>query len=473
MNLEDYAEFDAVGLAGAVNRGEVSRQETTAAFLAMTERLNPSLNAIARLVEPDASLSSRRGLLAGVPVLLKDLGCPAIDAPTSFGSRLFNSPQSWGHDCALVRRLRAAGALVVGRSTSGEFGVGLTTETEAFGATRNPYDRERSAGGSSGGSAAAVAARLTPLAHATDGCGSIRVPAAFCGLFGLKPGRGRISFAPDAGESWAGMSTAFGLVRTVRDAARLLDVLSGREPGDPYAPLLTPPRDGYERACTSPPLALRIGVVVGAPGGAVVHPDCVAAVESVAALLADLGHEVAACELPFDPAESAEHFATIWGAQLAALVAPRYAELQRAPDGQGLEPSSRALLDFGRTRSAVDHLAAVRHLHALAVRWDQSLAEFDVVLTPVSTDPPHLLGAVRTDLTVLDDYLAALLSRFPFTPGVNATGRPAMSVPLHWTAEGLPIGVQVIGRGGDEALLLRLAGQLEQARPWNSRRPAS
>jgi Asp-tRNA(Asn)/Glu-tRNA(Gln) amidotransferase A subunit family amidase len=472
MTLDEYADMDAVGLAEAVGRGDVSPRETVSAFLSMVEAANPDINAVVRLAEGIHSASPpRAGRLAGVPVLLKDLGCPAHGLPTTFGSRLFHEGPVWEHDCALVRRLKGAGAVIAGRSAGGEFGVGLTTETEAFGATRNPYDLQRAAGGSSGGSAAAVAARITPLAHATDGCGSIRVPAAFCGLFGFKPGRARVSFAPDSGESWSGMSVAFGLVRSVRDAARLLDVLAGGEPGDPYPAASAPPQRGFEDDCIRPPEALRLGVVLAAPGGEPVHPLCVAAVEAAVRLCGDLGHEVSSCTLPFDPEQSAPHFATIWGTQLKALATPRYAQLGRNPDGWGMEASSWSLMKFGGERSAADHLAAVRHLHALGATWDRELDAYDVVVTPVSTLPPHLIGAVRTNIPDLQAYLTALLGRFPFTPGVNATGRPAMSVPLYWSAGGLPIGVQFIGKPGSEALLLRLARQLETAAPWNGRRP--
>ncbi len=468
MTLTDYRDHDAVGLAQRIASGAVSSSEVLAAALRVLDEVNPQLNAVVEVAREAAGSQLARGLpsgpLHGVPILLKDLGCPAVGTRSTYGSALFAGCEPWTHDCRYVAKLKAAGAIIIGRTNTCEFGISLITEPHAYGATQNPYVRGVSAGGSSGGSAAAVAAQIVPIAHATDGCGSIRVPASNCGVFGLKPSRGRVSFAPDMGESWCGMSSMGAVTRTVRDMALLLDVVSGYEPGDPHSQWLLPRPFSDELAL--PPRRLRIGVILDAPNGVAVHPDIRLAVEHAARFCESRGHHVEPARLSVDLDEAIGHLTVVWAAQLWSLIALRYRELRLQPDGSRIEPLSWALASSARGHSATDHLAAIRFMHRVGREVAVATRGFDVLLTPVTADIAHKLGTLRTDRGNLPEYMRQLFELFPFTVAFNMSGWPAMSIPIMRSSAGVPVGVQFAAPLGEEALLLRLARQIEAERPW-------
>lgn len=468
----EYEQHDGMGLARLIAAGEVSAAEVLAAAIERIEARNPRLNAVIHRMDDlaraavDAGLSS--GPLAGVPFLLKDLGLFLAGRPLSNGSRLFRDfvPP---HDATLVSRYKAAGLLLLGKTNTPEFGINMATEPLLHGPTRNPWNTDHSAGGSSGGAAAAVAAGLVPLAHASDGGGSIRMPASNCGLFGLKPSRGRVPNGPDIGEGWSGLAGSHCVSRSVRDSAVLLDLTHGPEPGDPYA-APTPARPFLDEVDTDPG-ALRIAFGTRAPGDHPVHPDCVHAVEDAARLCAELGHQVEEVGFAHDHQHMAESMWVIVAANLRNLLELRWRALHREPGPEDIEPISWLAAEDARRYGAVDYAHALQALHGLGRRLGRFLEQWDVILTPVMTQPPLPLGRLAMTGTDLDAYLDETATLMPFTPLWNVTGCPAMSVPLHWTAEGLPVGVQFGARYGDEATLLRLAAQLERARPWFGRRP--
>ncbi|MDP3736433.1 MAG: amidase [Hyphomonadaceae bacterium] len=457
LTRSDYCTLGAAALAALIRSGEVRPADVfDAAAGVLTER-NPAINAV--IATYDCEMRTE-GPLAGVPLLLKDLGAPCAGTRTTFGSALFADAPLWSHDCVAVQRLRQAGAAIIGRSNSGEFGITLTTEPAHYGATHNPWRRSHSAGGSSGGSAAAVAAHIVPLAHGTDGCGSLRVPASHCGLFSMKPSRALVPFAPDMGESWAGMSSMGALARTVEDFAIFLDVTAGPSPGDPY--FAAPLAGGLAAGFREPPGRLRVGVVFEAPSGFAVHGECLKAVDEAASVMRSMGHEVEPARLPFDYGEAIGHLTRIWAAQLWALTERRYRALGLEPDGSGMEPLAWLLARSAMRDTAADYWAAVQFLHQTCRTFVEKLSRFDVLLSPVAANPPEPHGWAAAYPGDFAAYAWEMFRRFPFTVPFNVTGRPAMSVPLHVTADGLPVGVQIAGRMGDDLMLLRLAFQFER-----------
>ncbi|MEE9280161.1 MAG: amidase [Myxococcota bacterium] len=472
--LRDYDAHDAVGLAELVARGEVSPTELLEAAIARMEERNPKLNAVVIPLLDEAHAAIARGLpsgpLRGVPFLLKDLGAHYAGARMSSGSRLFEDFVS-DRDSELTARYKRAGLVVFGRSASPELGLTTTTESILFGKTRNPWNLERTTGGSSGGAAAAVAGGIVPCAHASDGGGSIRIPASCCGLFGLKPTRARIPLGPHMGENWSGMSTVHAVTRSVRDSAALLDASHGAALGDPYwAP---PPERPYSDEVGRPPGRLRIALQTQTFTGADTHPDCVTAAADAAKLCADLGHEVAEAALTIDRAQLARATGPIIGASILSLLEDRAQALGR-PFGEGdVEPLTYLMAKRAESAGAAAYARAIRGLHAVGRVVAAFFERYDVLLTPTLAVPPLPLGGPLA-LTHSDpeEHAAALLRTIGFTQLFNAAGNPAMSVPLFWNGDGLPIGAQFAGRFGDEATLLRLAAQLEEARPWSERRPA-
>ncbi len=475
---DPLALLDATAQADLVRRGEVSPLDLVDAAIARIERLDPELNAVIHTSFERARERARGplpdGPFRGVPFLLKDLDVLAAGEPMHAGTR-FLKEASWiaPHDSYLVERFAAAGLITVGKTNTPEFGLNITTEPEAYGASRNPWNPAHSTGGSSGGSAAAVAAGLVPLAHASDGGGSIRIPASECGLVGLKPSRGRISMGPEHGEYWGGLVISHVVSRSVRDTAVALDAVSGVMPGDPYtAPA---PRRPFAAAPAVPPHGLRIGFVRHVPNGLVdLHPDCIAAADAAAALLARLGHDVEAAH----PAAMGEieptstHFTTLVCAWVAASLARWGDELQRPIVAGDVEPATWLFAEIGRGVTAEQYIRTLQELQCytrrMAAWWDDG---FDVLVTPTLGEPPPRLGEL---VPPADDPLAGLeraLGVMPFTAMFNITGQPAISLPLHWNDAGLPIGVQLVAAYGREDLLLDLAAQLEQAQPWVDRRP--
>ncbi|MFH1931624.1 MAG: amidase [Pseudomonadota bacterium] len=463
---DELAYLDATALAELVRKKEVTAIELVEAAIDRLERLNPKLNAI---VTPmyDLALENAKGKLpegpfTGVPYLLKDLLASYAGVPMSLGSKLLRNfvPD---HDSELVARIKRAGLIIAGKTNTPEFGILPTTEPALFGPCRNPWNTERSTGGSSGGSAAAVAAGLVPMAHANDGGGSIRIPASCCGLFGLKPTRGRNPLGPDFGDILSGLVAEHAVTRSVRDSAALLDATSGPDIGDPYwAP---PPERPFVEEIGAKPEKLRIAFTKKTADGSEIHPDCVKAVEDAAGLCADLGHEVEEASPVLNSNQITRSFTVLWAAGNASTLKALGASKEQ------VEPLSWALYEMGCGFQAPDYLLAVQIIQNIARVVARFFVEYDIWLTPTLGEPPVPLGTFDS---TEEDPLAGFrrsVKYVPFTPIANVTGQPAMSVPLFWNDEGLPVGSHFIGRFGDEATLFRLAAQLEEARPWADRRP--
>ena len=468
----EYVNYDGLGLAELVRTREVAATEILEAAIARIERLNPTLNAVVTKVY-DAARAEAQALdadapFAGVPFLLKDLGGAQAGVPLSAGSRFFAHAAAPA-DAEIVKRHKRAGLMILGRTNTPEFGLSATTEPVLFGPTRNPWDPTRTAGGSSGGSAAAVAVRMVPLAHASDGGGSIRIPAACCGLFGLKTTRNRNTLAPYAGESLAGCSVEHVVSRSVRDSAAALDATAGPAPGDPY--FAAPPARPFLAEVGAPPDRLRIALTTKAFGGAPAHPDCVAATEAAARLCEELGHIVEEAAPAFDVEGLDANYNRIFAVGATANIQLRARAIGKELNSEAFERVTWAMVEMGRSISAPDYVMMVNRLHGISREIAAFFETYDALLTPSLAEPPVELGV----LDMMSDDLAAYTERLwrftPFTYPFNVTGQPAMSVPLSWNAAGLPIGVHFVGRYGDEATLFRLAAQLEQARPWADRRP--
>ena len=459
----ELAFLSAVEQARLVRDGEVSSFELVELYLERIARLDPELNAFVT-VRTDAALAdaqaadkaARDAPFRGVPTAIKDLTATA-GIRTTYSSRAF-ADYVPDFDMAVARRLRAAGFVVLGKTNTPEFGTTAFTESDLNGATRNPWNTERTPGGSSGGAAAALAAGLLPVAHGTDGGGSIRIPASCCGVFGFKPSRGRVSSAPFT--SLEGLSTSGPISRSIVDAAHLLDVLAGYEPGDPWwAP---PPERPFAEEMTKPPGALRVAVTAAPPVETPVDPECAAALTSAANLLEELGHDVSEATPPWTEPDLARTFISVW--QVGPALHP-------VDDLSLLTPLNRGLVESASTSSAADYARAVARLQAVARRTVAFWGNFDVVLTPTLALPPVPIGWQEEVEGAIEQLLRNTVFT-PFTAIANLTGLPAVSLPLHWSADGLPIGVQAIGPPAGDALLLRLAAQVEEARPWADRRPA-
>lgn len=469
--------LDATAQAELVRRGEVSPLELVEAAIGRIQAVDPYLNAVVHdrfeRARIEAAGDLPAGPFLGVPYLQKDLDLHVYGEPYQAGTRfLRDRAHTATSDSTLARRFRDAGLVLVGRTNTPELGLVPTTEPEAHGPTANPWAPTRSPGGSSGGSAAAVAAGLVPLAHASDGGGSIRIPASACGLVGLKPSRGRITAGPSVGEAWAGLGTEGALTRSVRDAALVLDVMAGPGVGDPYA--APPPARAFAAEPGSDTGTLRVGLRWEPPvGGRPTHPDCVAAVHTAAALLEDLGHVVVE-ETPaaLDDEEMAERFIDCLAVWVAREV-DRLAEMAGAPvTADDVEDTTWLLAELGRGVSAPRYVAALDRLH----RYTRDMAGwwasgFDVLVTPTVGEPPPELGSLAP---TTEDPLRSLnrsAELVAFTAPFNTTGQPAVSLPLAWNGNGLPIGVQFVAAHGREDLLLRLAAHLELVSPWEQRRP--
>jgi amidase len=464
--------LDATAQADLVRRGEVSPKELAEAAIARIEAVNPQLDAVIRTrfdaarLEADGDLPD--GAFRGVPILFKDLGCTVAGEPTAFGVGPMREV-AWPVTSYLAEQFRAAGFVALGRTNVPELGTTVTTEPRSFPPARNPWDPGHSTGGSSGGSAAAVAAGLVPVAHANDGGGSIRIPASECGLVGLKPTRGRVSQGPLTGEAWAGGVADGAVTRTVRDAAGLLDAISNSMPGEPYYP---PPLPGpLTREVGADPGRLRIGVL-DRPGaeGYLDDPECRAAVAGAALLLEALGHhlEESAPAAMFEP-EFLRHFSTIIAADTEATF-QGFEELLGRPIGEDeIERRNAAYRRIGQKLSAVDYLDS----RAWFGTWARGMAgwweDHDLLVTPTVGSPPPELGWFTA--AGPEHEGERVVSFIPYTAQFNMTGQPAISLPLHWTPGGLPVGVQLVAPYGREDLLIRGAGQLERAAPWSDRHP--
>jgi len=470
--LDDLAFLDATSQAELVRRGEVKALELVDAAIERIERLNPTLNAVVTpLYERARAIAVGKleeGPFAGVPFLLKDLIASCGGVRMTAGSSFIRDFIS-DHDSELVVRLKRAGLIILGKTNTPEFGILATTEPRLFGPSRNPWNLDYSPGGSSGGSAAAVAAGLVPMAHGNDGGGSIRVPSSCCGLFGLKPTRGRNPLGPDFGDIMSGLVAEHVITRSVRDSAALLDATSGPDVGGPCR--IPPPERPFLREVGAKSGRLRIAFTTIAPGGIPVHPDCVEAVRDVATLCANLGHEVFEATPAIDGEVLTDAFSTVWSAGCTWTIDSFAHALGRVPTLDQFEPLTWALYQRGQRRTASDYLSAVQALQTMTRAIVRFFVNCDVWLTPTASEPPVPLGTFDSPPEKPLQGLGRAWEYCPFTPICNATGQPAMSVPLFWNAEGLPVGTHFVGRFGDEATLFRLAAQLEKARPWFRRRP--
>ncbi|MFE3743438.1 amidase [Streptomyces sp. NPDC059134] len=473
MRMTEYVSFDAVGLAELVTEGEVTPAEVEAAAREAAQAVNPQINAIVETWPADDGPSPGSAPLAGVPFLIKDIAVAMAGKRMELGSRLAAGNVS-GADSSLMRRFRRAGLVTFGRTATPEMAYSTTTEPVLYGATGNPWDPARSAGGSSGGAGAAVAAGVVPIAHATDAAGSIRIPAACNGLFGLKPTRGRVSAGPYFDELFNGLVVHGSISRTVRDSATLLDQIRGPEPGDPY--FAQEPSRPYREEVTGHPGALRIGVLTHAWGGHRTSVPVADALSRTVRLLESLGHQVEEAEvgLGVDWEEFVLASARQWTANLTASVDELAAAFGRPIDSSTLEPSTLASYHYGRQVSGAQFVTALE----IRNRITRSLARYfdthDILLTPTVPELPPPLGTHAEGVEALDGlgWLRRLFDLSPFSAAFNVAGTPAMSVPAAADAEtGLPIGMQFAAGYGLEGRLFRLAGQLEQASPWSGRTP--
>lgn len=476
MNLDEYRSLDAVAMASLIRKGEITATEAAQAALEVAGQWEPSLNALVETypdrATDDHTAALADGPLSGVPFLVKDLGNMEEGKACDMGSRLGQGfvPD---HPSTLMERFRAAGLNTLGRATTPEFGLNAATESVQTGPTRNPWDQERGAGGSSGGSAAAVAAGYVPMAHASDGGGSIRIPAACCGLFGLKPTRGRVPTGPDAAYPIGGFANQFAVSRSVRDSAALLDAVAGPALGDPFE--IGPPAGAYLDEVATAPGRLRVAWSAATWSGQAIDPTGVAGVEATARLCEELGHQVTEEALSFDYEPYLDATITIWTTSLSFRLDGVAAARGRRVDADTVEAATLASYEHGKSKSSDDYLQAQSMLNRMARSvapfWDR----YDVLLTPTMAGAAPPLGASdqndpRFDVRSWFEHVFGVIA--PFTAPFNSTGQPAMSVPLAEDEAGRPVGMQFVGRFGDDATLFRLAGQLQEARPWADRLPA-
>ncbi|MFJ3375765.1 amidase [Pseudomonas sp. NPDC086112] len=471
MNLNEYVTYDGIGLAQLVATGEVTSAELAELAIAAVQQVNPQINAVIEHWSP--TVTEGTGPLAGVPFLIKDLAITSAGRRVELGSRLAQGLVAES-DSYLMQRFNAAGLATLGRTTTPEMAFSTETESVLQGPTRNPWDTRLSAGGSSGGSGAAVAAGIVPIAHATDAAGSIRVPASYNGLVGLKPTRGRASNGPALDEVFAGFGVQLGLSRTVRDSAALMDIVQGYAPGDPY--YTAAPAEGFLAQVGRDPGRLRIGLLDTPWNGAALDPEIAEATLAVARELEALGHRVERVTAPLGTSWDSfvQANAHIWCATLVRWIDGLAATTSRPIDLSTLEPATLACYAYGLQARAVEFAGAleVRNLIARSVAgW---FDDFDVLLTPTLPRLPHALNTYSRGAQTMDglQWTARVFEHSPFTPVFNVAGTPAMSLPLAMSRQqDLPIGLQFAARFGAEEVLLRLAGQLEQALPWHERKP--
>ncbi len=465
--MNDYTAYDGLGLAALVSEGKASATELLEAAIAQAEKINPRINALVTPMFEQARARAGQvpgeGPFDGVPFLLKDLRAQYAGVPTTAGSRLWRNLVP-DHDSELVARQKRAGFVIFGKTNTPEFGCCPSTEGRLFGAVRNPWNLALSAGGSSGGSAAAVAAGIVPLAHASDGGGSIRIPAACCGVFGFKPSRGLNPSGPDYGEAWSGLSVEHVVSRSVRDSAAVLDATAGSAPGDPYCGPV--PARSFLSETKHEPGKLRIALQRRALSGAPVHPACIEALDDCARLLESLGHSVEEAVPEYDVARIGAAIPLLIAANVQAGIDQYCETLGIAPGPDLVENVIGILGKTAHVKTAADMVRATWSMHAIGRQVAPFFARYDVLLTPVVATPPPVLGTLDTSTADVQSYLEAVFRFIPFTALANIAGIPAMSVPLHWTTEGVPLGAHFSAGFGRDGLLFSLAAQLERARPW-------
>ncbi|MFY9384691.1 MAG: amidase family protein, partial [Dethiobacteria bacterium] len=489
MTRFPYQNYDAAGLAELVQKKEVTAAEIVESAIARLERLNPKINAVIHKMYEKARLAAEKITgkepFAGVPMLVKDISQEIKGEPITCGAKSLRDCLA-EEDATFVKRARATGVVFLGITNVPEFALMGTTEPKYYGPTRNPWNKDYTPGGSSGGSAAAVAAGIVPIAGANDGGGSIRIPAAYCGLFGLKPSRGRMPAGPFSGRHWQGASVDHVLTRSVRDSALMLDLIKGYEAGAAFPP---PPFDHNYLECVSqgPINKLKIAFCLRSPIGTEVHRECREAAIKAAQLLESLGHIVDEKEAPVDGNKIAQSYMTLYFGEVAADIASLEEVLGRKARMNDVEPATWMLGLLGKVTSSAEWVLSIREWDTAAFEMEAFFEDYDLYMTPTTADPPSRIGeqdmapkeatliklvsslnlikAVKKSGFV-DNLIKRSLKRTPFTQLANLTGQPAMSVPLHMTMEGLPVGVQFIAAKGREDVLYRLAGQLEQSQHW-------
>lgn len=473
-NVSGYSDYDALGLAALVRSGEVTAQELLEDALAGVEAVNGELNGVVGRIDELARAEVAAGLpdgpFTGVPFFVKELGIQARGAPSRCGSRLAEHLVAV-EDSELMKRFRAAGFVTAGMTATPEFGFNPTTESTFYGPTHNPWDLGRTPGGSSGGSAAMVAAGVVPLAHANDGGGSIRIPAACCGLVGLKPTRQRVPTGPAFGDWLNGYAIELVVSRSVRDTAAVLDAVHGPDVGPPN--LIAPPARPFSDEVGAPTGKLRIGWTGTPISGAAIHPHQLAGLEETVTLLESLGHELV--ETPFDLVweHYFEQLVTIWSAYVSWAIDQTANAVMRTPSLENLERVTWEIYRYGQRLSAADLHDALANFNLVCRQTGAMFEHIDVLLTPTLAQPPLPLGQLDQNAIGVDgrEWARQVFEWIPFTPLCNTTGQPAISLPLCHSPDGLPVGMHFAGRLNDEATLLRLAAQLEQAQPWKDRRP--
>ena len=472
-NFPEYESYDAVGLAELVRAGKIGAGELLETAIERCESRNPGVNAVVHTFHDRArdtvAKDSRESPLAGVPFLLKDAGAHIAGEPTGYACRLFDGFVA-GRDTTLVRRYREAGLVIFGKTNTPELALAVTTEPRKCGATLNPWSPGHSPGGSSGGAAAAVAAGIVPAAHGSDGGGSIRIPAALCGLVGLKPTRGRVPTGPDRAEGWAGMAQNHVITRSVRDSAALLDAVEGPEPGDPYHP---PAHDGSWMETLARPVGrLRVALIRDSFNGETVDPDILEVLGNTAGLCEELGHHIEETHCPLSPEELHNCATLILSSHVNADIEARCRVLGREFRREDVSHVTWRMARAGAEASASDYAAALGHIHYIGRRMGEFSGQYDVILSPTTAATAPRLGLIDMDSEDLKRYMQITNRYTAFTQLFNVTGQPAISLPLGLSSRGLPIGVQLAAAQGGEGLLFGLAAQLEQARPWTGLCPS-
>jgi amidase len=465
LKFSDYRNYDAVGLAALIEKGDVTKQEVLEAAIDRLEEVNPRLNAVNYKAYDRArsAIAAAKGPFAGVPFLLKDTNDWA-GAPTGWGSKLYQDLIAEQTD-TLSARIENAGFVVFGKTNVPEFALVGTTEPAVTGPTRNPYDPRLSSGGSSGGSAVAVATGVVPAAQGSDGGGSIRCPAAACGLFGLKPTRARNPSGPIVGEGWQSLLQQHVLTRSVRDSAAILDVTQGPEVGDPYG--IAVPERPFAEEVGRDPGKLKIALMTGYPTGPAIEPICVKAAEDAAKLCESLGHKVEIASLPIILERILHLLSTICAVWLRSMLQRRSAQIGRNITEHDVEPMTWEMYRLAQSVSGTQYYDVIEEVHSTGRKVGAFFEKYNILLTPGLAKLPVPLGHINTQKS-LAEAGGALSAFCPFTTTFNITGQPAAAVPFAWTAEGLPAGIQIVSRFGDEATIFRLASQIEATVPWVS-----